>query len=58
MPSSAKRAAIAAIWTAVLLSSALLVGVHWAAAAGTIALGVVGTLSVLYAVRTAPEPQR
>ena len=58
MPSSAKRAALAAMWTAVLLSSAILSSVHWAAAAGTIALGAIGTLSVLYAVRTAPDPQR
>jgi uncharacterized membrane protein YbaN (DUF454 family) len=58
MPSSAKRAAISAMWTAVLLSSALLAGVHWTAAVTTIGLGVVGTLSILFAVRTAPEPPR
>ena len=58
MPLSAKRAAISAMWTAVLLSSALLAGVHRAAAVTTIGLGVVGTISILFAVRTAREPQR
>ncbi len=53
MPPAAKRAALTAMWIAVLLSSALLIRVHWAAAAGTVALGVVGTLSILFAVRTA-----
>jgi uncharacterized membrane protein YbaN (DUF454 family) len=53
MPRSAKRAALTAMWTAVLLSSAVLAGTHWAAALGTIALGLVGTISILFAVRTA-----
>jgi uncharacterized membrane protein YbaN (DUF454 family) len=52
MPASAKRAALAAMWTAVLLSSTVLFGVHWAAAIGTIALGAVGTLWILFGVRT------
>ena len=52
MPASAKRAALMAMWTAVLFSSALLAGVHWAAAIATVGLGIVGTLSILFAVRT------
>ena len=57
MPLSAKRAALMAMWTAVLLSSAVLAGVHWAASAITIGLGVVGTLSILFAIRTVPETE-
>jgi uncharacterized membrane protein YbaN (DUF454 family) len=52
MPASAKRAALAAMWTAVLLSSALLVGIHWSAAAAIIGLGAMGTLAILLGVRT------
>lgn len=58
MPVSAKRAALTAMWTAIMLSSiVLIVGVHWTAAVATVGLGVIGTLSILYAVRTVPEPQ-
>jgi uncharacterized protein len=56
MPASAKRAALTAMWTAVLLSSSLLIRVNWAVALGTIGLGAVGTLSILFGVRTVPEP--
>jgi uncharacterized protein len=52
MPVSAKRAALTAMWTAVLLSSAVLAAVHWMAALVTIGLGIVGTLAILFAVRT------
>jgi uncharacterized membrane protein YbaN (DUF454 family) len=52
---SAKRAALVAMWTAVLMSSVVLAGLHWAAAVGTLGLGAVGTLSVLFGVRTVPE---
>jgi hypothetical protein len=52
MPASAKRAALTAMWTAVLISSAVLAGVHWAAAFATVGLGILGTLSILFAVRT------
>jgi uncharacterized membrane protein YbaN (DUF454 family) len=52
---SAKRAALTAMWTAVLLSSVLLASMHWALALGTIGLGGVGTLSILFRVRTVPE---
>jgi uncharacterized membrane protein YbaN (DUF454 family) len=58
MPSSAKRAALMAMWMAIVPSSAVLAGVHWAAVVITVGLGVVGTLSILYAVRTVPEAQR
>ena len=55
MSPSAKRAALAAMWTAVLISSSVLVAVHWAAALGAIGLGAVGTLSIVCGVRTVPE---
>jgi uncharacterized protein len=55
MPASAKRAALTAMWTAVLVSSVMLVGLQPLAAIGTVALGVVGTLSILFGVRTVPE---
>jgi uncharacterized membrane protein YbaN (DUF454 family) len=55
MPRSVKRAALIAMWTAVLLSSGVLAAVHWGLALATIALGVVGTLTILFGVRTAPE---
>jgi uncharacterized protein len=55
MPQSAKRAALTAMWIAVLLSSAVLAGLHWAAAAATIGLGAIGTFWILRGVRTAPE---
>jgi uncharacterized membrane protein YbaN (DUF454 family) len=56
MPSSAKRAALAAMWTAVLLSSAVLARMHCLAALCTIGLGAAGTVSILFGVRTVPEP--
>lgn len=55
MPRSAKRTALTAMWAAVLPSTGLLVGVHWAAALGTLGLAAAGTLSILYGVRTVPE---
>jgi uncharacterized membrane protein YbaN (DUF454 family) len=55
MPSSAKRAALTAMWTAVLLSAGLLVGVHPTVALVTIGLGAVGTVSILFGIPTVPE---
>lgn len=54
MSPSAKRAALTAMWIAVLLSSTVLFQLHWAAAVVTLALGAVGTLAILFGVRTAP----
>jgi uncharacterized protein len=54
MPLSAKRAALTAMWIAVLLSSAALFQVHWAAAALTLGLGAIGTVAILFGVRTVP----
>jgi uncharacterized protein len=56
LPASAKRAAVAAMWIAILVSSTALAAVHWAAAAALIGLGVVGTVSIVFGVRTTPEP--
>jgi hypothetical protein len=55
MPPSAKRAALTAMWIAVLLSSSVLMGMHRTAALVTLGLGALGTLSILYWVRTVPE---
>ena len=52
MPASAKRAALTAMWIAILISCLLLVWTHWAVALVTIALGIVGTLSIVFGVRT------
>lgn len=55
---SVKRAALTAMWTAVLVSSAVLLRVHWAAALATFGSGVVGSLSILFGIRTVPERGR
>jgi uncharacterized protein len=54
MPASAKRTALMTMWIAILCSSAVLAAVHWAAVIATIGLGLIGTLSILFAVRTVP----
>lgn len=54
MPKSAKRAALASMWTAIAVSSLLLVQVSRRATFVVIALGGIGTLAILYAVRTTP----
>ena len=55
MARSAKRACLTAMWASVLISAALLANIHIAASIVTVALGVAGTLSVLFGVRTVPE---
>jgi uncharacterized protein len=55
MPRSAKRAALTAMWTAVLLSAALVARAHWGLSLLILGLGAVGTLSIVYGVRTVPE---
>ena len=55
MPASAKRGALIAMWTAILLSCVVLVAIHWAAAVAAVGIGAVGTLSILRGVRTVPE---
>ena len=55
MPRSTKRTALTAMWAAVLPSTGVLLGVHWAAALGTLGLAAAGTLSILFGVRTVPE---
>jgi uncharacterized membrane protein YbaN (DUF454 family) len=56
MPRSAKRAALTAMWIAILLSAAALARAHWTLALLVVGLGAVGTLSILFGVRTVPEP--
>jgi uncharacterized protein len=54
MSRSAKRATLIAMWTSVLVSAALLLQLHAAIAIATIGLGLLGTLAILFAVRTVP----
>lgn len=51
----AKRAALTAMWTSVAISAALLFQRHPVIALTTIGLGVIGTLSILFMVRTVPS---
>ena len=50
----AKRAALAAMWTSILVSSVVLLHVHVFAALGTIALGTIGSAAIHFGVRTLP----
>jgi uncharacterized membrane protein YbaN (DUF454 family) len=54
MSREAKRAALTGMWTSILVSSALLLQVRPLAALCTICLGLVGTLSIQFGVRTMP----
>ena len=45
---------LAAMWTSILVSSAVLLHVHVFAALGTIALGTVGSAAIHFGVRTLP----
>lgn len=51
----AKRAALGSMWFFVGLSALLLTRVKMAAALGTVALGIVGTIAIVWGVRTVPE---
>jgi hypothetical protein len=55
MPPSAKRRALLALWAGVLVSSLVLSRAHPMMALVTVALGAVGSLSILFAVRTVEE---
>ena len=55
MSPSAKRHALLAMWTGVLVSSVVLSSAHPIGALATLGLGALGTLSILFAVRTVPE---
>jgi len=55
MPRSAKRAALTAMWTAVLFSAAVMAPAHWGLSLFIVGMGAVGTLSILFGVRTVPE---
>lgn len=54
MSRSTKRAALTGMWTAVVVSSSLTIWVHPTAAFCTVGFGAIGTLSILFGVRTAP----
>jgi uncharacterized membrane protein YbaN (DUF454 family) len=50
-----KLAALGSMWTASLISAALLAAANRKAAIAVVALAVAGTLTILFAVRTVPE---
>jgi uncharacterized membrane protein YbaN (DUF454 family) len=55
MPWRAKRAALFSMWTAVSISALLLMRVNRVAAYAALGLAVVGTLTIVFWVRTVPE---
>jgi uncharacterized protein len=55
MPPSGKRHALWAMWTGVLMSSVVLSRAYPMGALATLGLGALGTLSILFVVRTVPE---
>jgi uncharacterized protein len=54
MPRSAKIAALTSMWISIALSSIALVRISVAGSLLTVALGVAGTVTILFVVRTAP----
>lgn len=57
MPWTAKIAALACMWTAIAISSAVLASVSIVGSLITILLGGIGTLTIVMAVRTVAEPK-
>jgi uncharacterized protein len=57
MPRSAKLTAILSMWTAITLSSLVLSRAHVAWPIVMVGLGVVGTATILFFIRTACEPK-
>jgi uncharacterized membrane protein YbaN (DUF454 family) len=55
MTRSAKAAALGSMWTASMISSAVLAAASGKAALATILFASLGTLTILFAVRTVPE---
>lgn len=54
MTAQAKRGALASMWAAIVFSSALLARAGLAGPLIVVGLGLAGTLTILYAVRTVP----
>ena len=55
MPRSAKVAALVSMWTAITLSSIVLARIHVAGPIVTVGLGIIGTATILFGVRTVPD---
>ena len=55
MSRSDKKAALISMWTGISVSCAALAVVNAKASAFVVALGILGTLSIVYLVRTVPE---
>lgn len=58
MTRAAKVAALASMWTAVTISAVLLLAVSWKASLVAVGLAVIGTLCILWKVKTVPESAR
>ncbi|MGJ5817148.1 YbaN family protein [Paludibaculum fermentans] len=52
---SGKMAALASMWSAVLVSSAILAAAHRTAALAAILMACIGSLTLVFAVRTVPD---
>ena len=55
MTRSIKRAALCSMWTAITVSATLLVVASPKVALATVALGLLGTVTIVYLVRTVPD---
>lgn len=55
MTRSIKRAALCSMWTAITVSATLLVVASPKVALATVALGLIGTLTIVYLIRTVPD---
>ena len=54
MTRAAKMAALGSMWTAIAISSALLVAVNWKLVLVVVGLGLAGSAAILLGVRTVP----
>jgi uncharacterized membrane protein YbaN (DUF454 family) len=57
MPRAAKLAAIASMWTAIIISSTVLAAVSIVGSLLTIVSGVIGTVTIVFIIRTVAEPK-
>jgi uncharacterized membrane protein YbaN (DUF454 family) len=57
MPRPSKFAALASMWTAIVISAAMLASISLVGSLVTVALGVIGTLTIVFAVPTVTDPK-
>lgn len=58
MPWVAKIAALGSMWTAIALSSLVLVAINWKLVLVVLALGIAGSATILFWVRTVPAASK